>query len=65
MLGVWAAEGVEAKSDPGEDNFCRVCSAIAVAMGQKVGEKWTVAVALQPMSLLPPRLLAPQCCEPV
>ncbi|MDP2820102.1 MAG: hypothetical protein Q8O29_17865, partial [Polaromonas sp.] len=56
-LGAWAAEGVEAKSGPGEDSFCRVCSAIAVAMGQKAGEKWTVAVALQPTFLLPPRLL--------
>ncbi|MDP2816709.1 MAG: hypothetical protein Q8O29_00215, partial [Polaromonas sp.] len=46
-----------AKSGPGEDSFCRVCSAIAVAMGQKAGEKWTVAAALQPTFLLPPRLL--------
>ena len=58
-LGVWAAEGVEAKSDHGEDSFCRVCSAIAAAMGEKAGEKWTVAVALQPTSLLPHRLLDP------
>ncbi|MDP2828445.1 MAG: hypothetical protein Q8O37_07545, partial [Sulfuricellaceae bacterium] len=50
----------EAKSGPGEDSFCRVCSAIAVAMGQKAGEKWTVAAALQPTSLLPPRLLGPR-----
>jgi hypothetical protein len=28
-------------------------------MGQKPGEKWTDAVALQPTSLLPPRLLVP------
>ncbi|MDP2820247.1 MAG: hypothetical protein Q8O29_18615, partial [Polaromonas sp.] len=48
LLGAWAAEGVEAKSGPGEDSFCRVCSLIAVAMGQKAGEKWTVAAALQP-----------------
>ncbi|MDP2817631.1 MAG: hypothetical protein Q8O29_05015 [Polaromonas sp.] len=27
-------------------------------MGQKAGEKWTVAAALQPTFLLPPRLLA-------
>ena len=26
-------------------------------MGQKAGEKWTVAAALQPTFLLPPRLL--------
>jgi hypothetical protein len=32
--GVCAAEGVEAKSGPSEDSFCRICSAIAVAMGQ-------------------------------
>ncbi|MDP2819913.1 MAG: hypothetical protein Q8O29_16905, partial [Polaromonas sp.] len=54
QLGAWAAEGVAAKSGPGEDSFCRVCSLIAVAMGQKAGEKWTVAAALQPTFLLPP-----------
>ncbi len=57
-LGVWAAEGVEAKSGPSADSFYRICSPIAVAMGQKAGEKWTAAVALQPTFLLPPKLLA-------
>jgi len=56
-LGVWAAEGVDAKGGPGEDSFCRVCSPIAVAMGQKAGKKWTAAAVLQPTFLLPPTLL--------
>jgi len=61
-LGAWAAEGIAAKSDRSEGSFCRLCSPIAVAMGQKDGEKCTAAVALQPMFLLPPRLLAIARC---
>ena len=53
-LGVWAVEGVEAKIGPSEDSFCRICSAIAVAMGQKDGKKWTAAVALQPTTFCRP-----------
>ena len=56
-LGVWAAEGVDAKGGPSEDSFCRVCRPIAVAMGQKAGKKWTAAAVLQPTFLLPPTLL--------
>ena len=59
-LGAWAVEGVEAKSGPSEESFCRICSAIAVTMGQKDGKKWTAAIALQPTDLLPPRLLGLQ-----
>ena len=62
-LGVWAAEGVDAKGGPGEDSFCRVCSPIAVAMGQKAGKKWTAAAVLQPTFLLPPTLLAAWAAE--
>ena len=47
-LGVWAAEGVDAKGGPSEDSFCRVCRPIAAAMGQKAGKKWTAAAVLQP-----------------
>jgi hypothetical protein len=38
-LGAWAAEGSEAKREHSEGSFCRICSLIAVAMGQKDGEK--------------------------
>ena len=34
-LGVWAAEGVVAKSGPSEDSFCRICSPIAPLLGKK------------------------------
>ena len=58
-LGVWAAEGVDAKGGPSEDSFCRVCRPIAVAMGQKAGKKWTATADLQPTFLLPPTHLGP------
>jgi membrane fusion protein, multidrug efflux system len=48
QLGGCRTWGVEAKFDPSEDSFRRVCSPIADAMGQKAGEKWTAAVKLQP-----------------
>ena len=38
-----------AKFGPSEDSFYIICSRIAVAMGQKGGEKWIAAVGLQPM----------------
>ena len=57
-LGACRAWGVEAKFDPGEDSFCRVCSPIAVAMGQKVGEKWTAEAVSQPTIPKSDRLLA-------
>ena len=56
-LGACRAWGVEAKFGPSEDSFCRVCRPIAVAMGQKAGEKWTAAAKLQPTIPKPDRLL--------
>ena len=38
LLGVWAAEGVDAKGGPSEDSFCRVYRPLAEAMGQKAGK---------------------------
>ncbi len=49
--------GVEAKFGPSEDSFCRICRPIALAMGQKAGEKWTAAVKLQPTFPKSDRLL--------
>ena len=59
-LGACRTWGVEAKFGPNEDSFRRICSPIAVAMGQKTGEKWTAAAKLQPTFPKPDRLLVAQ-----
>ena len=56
-LGACRTWGVEAKFGPSEDSFCRICRPIAVAMGQKAGEKWTAAAKLQPTFPKSDRLL--------
>ena len=63
-LGACRTWGVEAKFGPREDSFRRICSPIAIAMGQKAGvlgerrsQKWTAAAKLQPTFPKPDRLL--------
>ena len=46
-LGACRTWGVEAKFGPSEDSFRRICSSIALAMGQKAGENWTAVAKLQ------------------
>ena len=57
QLGACRTCGVEAKFGPSEDSFRRICSPIAVAMGQTAGEKWTAAAKLQPTFPKSDRLL--------
>ena len=58
---LWALFHVKsgvAKFGSSDDSFCRICSLIAVAMGQKGDEKWISAVGLQPMYRKSDRQLA-------
>ncbi len=59
-LGACRAWGVRAKIVPSEDSFSPIYRPIAQPMGQKAGEKWTVADNLQPTLPKSDRLLGAQ-----
>ena len=56
-LGAWAAEGALAKLGPSDGQVFDDFAAEYLDIWQEIGEKWTAAANLQPMLLLPPRLL--------